>query len=211
MLKNPNLTLLDQATATLDTKSEKLIQETQVHVSFLFFEGNVSIIIEVIFEFKKGEPKMEYRMETIDFDIKIIGKGTVVQTAESFKTISTIWENAEKDGYLQQLIDLSWKERKCTLEGILGVCGNEAAIKEDEFTYFMGVRSDGEVPSELGIIHISHNLWAVFPNVSNAWERLYSDWLPNSGYELAKIPCIECYYPPNHEPSNELWVPVIVK
>lgn len=58
---------------------------------------------------------------------------------------------------------------------------------------------------------ITHSTWAVFPGISNAWKRLYTEWVPNSGYKLADIPCIECYYPPKHKPRNELWVPIIPK
>ena len=154
---------------------------------------------------------MEYRIEHLDLNLKIIGKGTVVKTNKAFKTIPTLWSSAKKDGFMQQLKDLSWEEPKCTLESLLGICGKEAAIMDDEFTYFMGVRYDGQCPREMETLSITHNTWAVFPGIANAWQQLYTDWLPNSGYELAAVPCIECYYPPKHKPRNELWVPVISK
>ena len=154
---------------------------------------------------------MEYRIENLDFELKIVGKGHLVKTSEAFNQIPTIWSNAEKDGILQELINLSWENPKCKLESILGICGNEAAIKDEEFNYFIGVRYEGETPNEMESITISHNTWVVFPNITEAWTRLYSEWVPTSGYELANVPCIECYYPPNHKPKNELWVPVIPK
>lgn len=154
---------------------------------------------------------MEYRIEHLDFDLKFIGKGEIVKTSRAFKTIPTLWSSAKKDGFLQQLIDLSWEEPKCTLEGLLGVCGKEVAIMDTEFTYFMGVRYDGEISNEMDTFSIIHNTWAVFPGISNAWKQLYTEWLPNSEYQLANVPCIECYYPPKHKPRNELWVPVSYK
>ena len=154
---------------------------------------------------------MEYRIEHLDFDLKLIGKGKVVKTSRAFKTIPTLWSNAKKDGFMQQLIDMSWENPKCTLESLLGVCGKEAAIMDEEFTYFMGIRYDGEGPSDMETLSITHGTWAVFPGIANAWKRLYTEWVPNSGYELADIPIIECYYPPKHKPRNELWVPVIPK
>ena len=155
---------------------------------------------------------MEYRIEQLDFDLNVIGKGKVVKTSRAFKTIPTLWSNAKKDGFMQQLIDMSWEEPKCTLESLLGVCGKEAAIMDEEFTYFMGVRYDGEIPIDMEMLTIGHRTWAVFPSIKNAWQRLYTEWIPTSGYELAAdIPCIECYYPPKHKPRNELWVPVIPK
>lgn len=159
----------------------------------------------------KGDTEMEYRIESLDFDLKVIGKGKVVKTSRAFKTIPTLWSSAKKDGFMQQLIDMSWEEPKCSLESLLGVCGKEAAIMDEEFTYFMGVRYDGEVPSDMETLIITHRTWAVFPGITNAWKRLYTEWVPTSGYELADIPCIEGYYPPKHKPRNELWVPVIPK
>ncbi|SFC95112.1 AraC family transcriptional regulator [Bacillus sp. OV322] len=112
---------------------------------------------------------------------------------------------------MQELKDMSWENPKCSLEGILGVCGNEAAITDEEINYFMGVRYDGEVPEEMQTQILPPSTWAVFPNITEAWKRLYSEWLPSSGYELASLPCIECYYGPGHKPRHELWVPIISK
>ncbi|MGY6209072.1 AraC family transcriptional regulator [Cytobacillus firmus] len=155
----------------------------------------------------KGDVEMEYRLEKIDFELRIVGKGSPVKTSRAFKTIPSIWNTAKKDGFMQRLIDMSWENPKCTLEGLLGICGNEAAITDEEFEYFMGVRYEEELPKDLRTICIPPSTWAVFPNIPNAWKRLYSEWVPTSGYELANLPCIECYYGPKHQPRHELWVP----
>lgn len=39
---------------------------------------------------------MEYRIENLDFDLKIIGKGKVVKTDRAFKTIPTLWSGSKK-------------------------------------------------------------------------------------------------------------------
>jgi len=54
-------------------------------------------------------------------------------------------------------------------------------------------------------------VYAVFPNVVDAWKRLYSEWVPTSGCELANLPCIEHYLGPGHRVKHELWVPIIEK
>ena len=121
---------------------------------------------------------MEYRIENLDLELRIIGKGKVVKTSRAFKTIPTLWSSAKKDGFMQQLMDMSWEQPKCTLESLLGVCGKEAAIMDeiDEiFTYFMGVQYDGEVPSDMEVLSINHSIWAVFPGVANAWKQLYTE------------------------------------
>ena len=53
--------------------------------------------------------------------------------------------------------------------------------------------------------------YAVFPNVVDAWKRLYSEWLPASGYELANQPCIEHFLRPGNKIKHELWVPIVEK
>ncbi|MCB5235570.1 AraC family transcriptional regulator [Niallia circulans] len=159
----------------------------------------------------KGDTEMEYRIENLDFELRIIGKSNSVKTSRAFKTIPTIWSKAKKDGFMQELIDLSWENPKCSLEGILGVCGKEAAIMDEAFNYFTGVRYDGDAREGMETLIIPPATWAVFPNIVEAWKRLYAEWVPTSGYELANLPCMECYYGPGHKPRHELWVPIILK
>ncbi|MEH7108061.1 AraC family transcriptional regulator [Bacillus sp. JJ1764] len=159
----------------------------------------------------KGDTEMEYRIENLDFELRLIGKSKPVKTEKAFRMIPSLWSGAKKDGLMEKLKDLSWENPKCKLEGILGVCGKEAAITDDEFAYFMGVRYDGEPPNDLETLTIPPSSWAVFPNIVEAWKRLYTEWVPTAGYELANLPCIECYYGPGHKPRHELWVPVIPK
>jgi AraC family transcriptional regulator len=159
----------------------------------------------------KGDTEMDYRIENLDFELRIVGKREPVKTKRAFKTIPTLWGNAKRDGFMQTLIDMSWENPKCKLESLLGVCGKEAAITDDEFDYFMGVRYDGDVPDSMEVLVIPPSTWAVFPNVVEAWKRLYTEWVPTSGYELANLPCIECFYGSKHKPRHELWVPIINK
>ncbi|OEH91762.1 AraC family transcriptional regulator [Bacillus solimangrovi] len=159
----------------------------------------------------KGDTEMEYRIENLDFELKIVGKSEPVKTSRAFKKIPTLWNTAKKDGLMQELKDMSWEDPKCKLEGLLGVCGKEAAITDEEFSYFMGVRYEEEPPADMETLIIPPSTWAVFPNIVDAWKRLYSEWVPTSEYELANLPCIECYYGPKHKPRHELWVPVLLK
>ncbi len=159
----------------------------------------------------RGDVEMDYRIENIDFELRIIGKGFPVKTASAFRKIPELLRNAKKEGLQQKLVDMSWKNPKCLLQSLVGVCGTEAAITDEEFTYFYGVRYDGEIPKDMEELIIKPCVYAVFPNVVEAWKRLYSEWVPTSGYELADSPCIEHYLGPGHKIKHELWVPVIEK
>lgn len=159
----------------------------------------------------KGETEMYYRIENLEFELRIIGKKKTVETRRGFEMVPALWEDAVKDGFVQTLIDMSWENPKCKLESLLGICGKQATITDEQFDYFMGVRYDGEVKEGMEVIVIPPSTWAVFPNTVDAWKRLYTEWIPTSGYELANLPCIECFYAPDHNPKDELWVPVIAK
>ncbi len=157
-----------------------------------------------------GDSEMDYRIEKLDFELRIVGRKSAVKTDKAFVLIPKLWGDAKESGFMQEIIDMSWEKPKCKVEGILGVFGKGAAITDEEFDFYMGARYDGEVPEGMEELIIPPATWAVFPNVTDAWKRLYSDWLPTSGYELADLPCIENFLAPGHQPENELWVPVIV-
>ncbi|OXT17925.1 AraC family transcriptional regulator [Bacillus sp. OG2] len=159
----------------------------------------------------KGDVEMDYRIEVLETDVEIAGVRRKVVTEDAFKTIPGLWKEATETGLLQHFINLSWENPPCKLEGILGLVGKQAAITDEEFDYFMGCRYTGESASEMEKIVIPASTWAVFPDIPDAWKRLYTEWLPASGYELADLPCVENYLAPDRVPNSELWVPVIAK
>ena len=67
----------------------------------------------------KGDTEMEYRIENLDFELRIVGKSKRVKTSSAFKNSYTL-EQCEKDGFMQELIDMSWEDPKCKLESLLG-------------------------------------------------------------------------------------------
>lgn len=160
----------------------------------------------------KGASEMDYRIENIDCSLRFAVKRETVKTAEAFQTIPQLWDNAKSNGFLQRLIDMSWENPKCQLEGLLGIFGKEASIKDETFDLLIGCRYDGDIPNDMEELILPPSLYAVFPNdVVNAWQRLYTEWLPTSEYELASLPCIENYLAPGAKIEQELWVPVIAK
>ena len=158
----------------------------------------------------KGDVEMEYRIENIDFDMRFVGKRFTVKTERAFKTIPELHRKANKDGLRQKLIDMSWENPKCILASVAGICCN-GTVADESFDYFMAVCYDNEVPDGMEEMIIKPCTYAVFPDVVKAWKRLYSEWIPTSGYELANQPCIEHFLGPGHKIKHELWVPVIEK
>lgn len=153
---------------------------------------------------------MDYRIETVDCSLRFAVKRKPVTTNDAFTTVPQLWADAQADGFVQKLIGMSWENPKCQLEGLLGIFGKEASIRDETFDLLMGCRYDGDIPDDMEELILPPCVYAVFPHDNvNAWQRLYSEWLPTSGYELADLPCIENYLAPGAPIEQELWVPVV--
>jgi AraC family transcriptional regulator len=47
--------------------------------------------------------------------------------------------------------------------------------------------------------------------IQKVWNRIFSEWLPSTGYELENKPQIEFYYPGDSQSEgykSEVWIPV---
>lgn len=90
------------------------------------------------------------------------------------------------------------------------------------FDYWIGSVSEEKCPEGMEEKKIPASTWAVFevigplrplPNVmQDIWGRIYSEWLPNSGYQHAEIPEIEYYSDGDYMSEtyrSEIWIPVV--
>jgi len=151
-------------------------------------------------------------------DYKIIQKEkfTVIAktrmfTEENSKTeIPAFWDEYYENG-LNKLV--------C---GMMGICTQaEAGCKEwkygigCEYKYVMNKLEDFEV------IEVPSYTWAIFKCVGkmpdaiqNMWKRIYSEWLPQSNYELISDYDIEFYTDGDNSHDDyisEIWIPIKVK
>jgi AraC family transcriptional regulator len=161
----------------------------------------------------KGAMEMNYRMEQLG-EFSIVGVQERVNTSEVFSVVPQLWSSAAQDGLFQRL----WEVRASghPVRGILGVCADGDHGRKDELLYIMSIVSE-QLPPEGMVRRSFHEAsWAVFEAeggpeaIGQLWKRLYTEWLPTSGYELANLPAIECYLPPE-ENKNELWIAVVKK
>ncbi len=160
----------------------------------------------------KGGTAMEYRIEELDFEFDIVGIKKRIETSKAFEEVPKLWNESAQNGLMKQFIDMAWENPQCKLESLLGVSGNTSVIESDVFEYMMGVRYNNPCPENMEKVSIPSSSWAVFPNSDvSVWKRIYTEWLPASGYNLADIPVIECFYPPGHVPEKEIWVPIVTQ
>lgn len=167
----------------------------------------------------KGENHMSYQIEQWP-TFKVMGISHKVKTSTAFQVIPKIWEKAWQDGTMQKLIENFPDYRPA---GFLGIAAGGQWGDSEEMNYIIAVTSHVDVHE---CKHISAlegmqefsfpaATWAIFeangelPDATQkVYKQFYTEWLPNSGYELADIPTIECYMQENRQ---EVWIAVIKK
>ncbi len=166
--------------------------------------------------FLKGEKDMDYRI-TEKKAFKVVGKGIRVscKEGENFKRVPRFWEESGKDGTMERMSALAGPM------GMFGIC-MEFDPPQEEFTYMIAVeRPKGTVPADFVEKEIPAASWAVFDSVGpmpgaiqEVWKRVFSEWLPATGYEHADAPELEVYPLGNTSAADyrcEVWVPIIKK
>ncbi len=125
--------------------------------------------------------------------------------------LGRFWGGASRSGSIDALLALADGSGP---EGVLGVNVSEGG----ESSYRIAVASSGEAPGWADEIHVPAGTWAVFDctgpcGVATAehYRRIFSEWLPSSGYELAGDVSLEVY--PRGDFSSrgyrsEIWMPV---
>lgn len=148
---------------------------------------------------------------------EIIGKCKKVTTVDgkNLEMIPKFWEEAHSNGLCEKLYELAGKL------GVLGVCMDFEQEKE-EFTYVIAVEKPQiEVSGDFIEKEIPAATWAIFEAVGpipgaiqETWQRIFSEWFPETGYEHANAPELEVYLPGNPMDSDykcEVWIPIIKK
>ncbi len=161
----------------------------------------------------KGDKQMNYQIEDWGA-FSIVGFKKRVNTADAFKEIPEIWETTGKNGNMNRLIEM-WIAADSRPSGLLGVCVGGNWGNSEEFDYYLAVTSNIEPPDDMVKFHFPKATWVIFdasgelPDaVQEIHKRFFTEWLPNSGYELDNIPTIECYFQENRQ---EVWVAIVKK
>lgn len=118
---------------------------------------------------------------------------------------------------IKQLKALSNLEPK----GIISASANfsEGRLEEKgELDHYIGVATSSDDTSKFDVLEIDASTWAVFESIGpfpetlqNVWGRVYSEWLPSSGYEAVAGPEIlwnESQDIENPKYRSEIWIPV---
>lgn len=104
--------------------------------------------------------------------------------------------------------------------GMLSVSANFAERTEEgtELDQYVGVATTKDAPDGYDVLAVEASDWAVFSAsgsfpqaMQDTWARIYSEWLPSSGYQLTGGPELLWYDSPDlsrADCKNEIWISV---
>ncbi|WP_019637468.1 GyrI-like domain-containing protein [Paenibacillus fonticola] len=161
----------------------------------------------------KGDQDMDYRI--VDKEaFNVIGKSIEVK-CNNKEEISRFWQECHQNGSIDKLASLG------NGGNFLGACMNMQPESGD-FTYMIAMPTDRSTAAEgFDLTAIPSSTWAIFNAVGpvpyaiqHVFERIFQEWFPATGYEVANAPELEVYSPGDISAEDylcEIWIPIIKK
>lgn len=157
----------------------------------------------------EGGSVMDYKIEKKD-SFRVVTKTRKFTEENRIKSIPMFWSEYCADGLHQKVC------------GMLGIClPGEPGCKEFEYGIGCEEKYVKQIPEGFITLDIPSYTWAVFKcvgvmpdSIQNMWRRIYSEWLPQSKYELIPGYDIELYTEgdiKSEDYISEIWIPVIEK
>lgn len=163
----------------------------------------------------KGDVEMDYKIEEKEA-FKVVGiKKHYKGPEDNASVVGSLWDELNEKELLKVISDLSTGAPK-------GVHGFIHVLGDEEVDYMIGSISDKEPPEGMLIQVIPKSTWAIFEltgpvnsTLEIAWKKIFTEWLPTSGYKYAEAIDIECFpyegYKGAEDYKFEIWLPVIRK
>ncbi|WP_435925397.1 AraC family transcriptional regulator [Paenibacillus sp. DYY-L-2] len=170
----------------------------------------------------KGGHEMKYRIEEKE-EFRIIGlmrRVSIVFEGVN-PEIASMWESLDENriAALKRLSNIQ-------PSGLISASTNFSEGRMEEkggLDHYIGVATTLPCPEEPGLaaLEVPASTWAVFEAVGpfpetlqNVWGRIYSEWLPSTGFELAEGP--EILWNEQKDVGipdfkSEIWIPVLRK
>lgn len=162
------------------------------------------LIIKIKLE---GGHFMDYRIEKKEA-FEVLAMTRTFNQETSMQEIPKFWAEFMAKGY---------NEKVC---GMFGMCHS---MNEGVFKYSIAdpYKSGTEVPEGFETFEVPAFTWAMFTCVGpmpkaiqETWQRVYSEWLPNSDYEMVSGYDVEMYTKgdvTSPDYVSEIWIPVRAK
>jgi AraC family transcriptional regulator len=152
----------------------------------------------------------------------VIGKKIWISGQDN-NLFSQFWAQCQKERLFELFEQLSRNQPgPQTKSSVLGISCVEKDPTDRAFHYMIAIEKQEKRSEELEIYHVPASRWAVFACVGKIPEAIvkseihaFTEWLPSSEYEHAKVPEMEVYFPGNDGRSDEsyceFWLPITQK
>ncbi|MEC1260136.1 AraC family transcriptional regulator [Bacillus swezeyi] len=165
----------------------------------------------------KGVEDMKYKVIEKE-SFQIIGKAleVTVKDGQNQTAIPAFWDELNQNGFTDSLQPYAGPL------GFLGVC-MDFNDQADTFNYCIGIeKTTADLPEGCIVKEIPAATWAVFEAVGpvdqavhQTWDRIFSEWFPATGYELANAPQLEAYPEDGDvmakDHVTQIWIPIVKK
>lgn len=163
----------------------------------------------------RGDVAMKYRIEERDA-FRIVGIKRHYKGPEDDESVVPVfWNELYGNGTYNEISQLQTGSPK-------GVHGFIDVKSDLEVDYTIACVSDKEPPAGMESFIIPKTTWAIFEingpvatSMTDAWRRIFSEWLPESDYKYAETIDIECFSYPGDKRSDdflyEIWIPIVNK
>lgn len=156
---------------------------------------------------------MEYRIVKKEaFRIVGIREPLSTDVEENFTFVPGFWSRTRESGVIPKLVEMINTEPM----GILGV--STGSIESKDNYYYIAVSTNKPTPEGMLDFTVPASEWAIFTgsgtpsSIKDLEKRIFTEWLPTSGYEWANSPDVEVYL--DEHPTNmkyEVWIPITKK
>lgn len=159
----------------------------------------------------KGDVEMNYRIERRD-SFKVFGVYTEISTDSktAFEQVPQFCRKCDEDRVPDDINELLGRfHDNYTISALYD-------FSETTFKYMLCnyLPKGLSIPSKFTTLTIPSTTWAIFDvpgcDMQSMWRRVWTEWFPTSGYEMAEGAQFEMYYGlARHENAfGEIWVPV---
>ena len=155
---------------------------------------------------------MNYRIENKEA-FRIVGVSMPLdkEIENNFKEVPQMWNKAATDGTIERLVPLM-------NNAPMGVLGVSVFNETEPCRYYIAVSSTAQIIGEFEEYIVPAATWAIFSgegtgiSIQELEKRIFTEWLPTSGYEYGNAADIEVYLDPNPQNTKyEVWMPVVKK
>ncbi|XMB86804.1 AraC family transcriptional regulator [Mycoplasmatota bacterium WC44] len=167
----------------------------------------------------KGDVEMNYRIVEKDaYDV--FGKSITIGLNDNpFEVIPKLWLDFQEDGTYQNICEIAgFEPYSGKLLSAAAYDYNSDESYRNKYIIYTMMPNGKDIPKEFDVLTIPKAKWVVFSEkfrtveesievIQNIWKRVFTEWFPNSEYEVANGPQLEVF--PEDSDTVEVWIPVI--